>query len=60
MREEREKYIGEQRTINKISLIILNILEKLSRLIISKSKDDNGQGMGRVEQYHTHTRIVDG
>jgi hypothetical protein len=23
-------------------------------------KDGNGQGMGRVDQYHTHTRIVDG
>jgi hypothetical protein len=22
-------------------------------------KDGNGQGMGRVEQYHTHTRIID-
>jgi hypothetical protein len=24
------------------------------------NKDGNGQGMGRVEQYHTHTHIVDG
>jgi hypothetical protein len=23
-------------------------------------KDDNGQGIGKVEQNHTHTRIVDG
>jgi hypothetical protein len=27
---------------------------------ICANKDGNGQGMGRVEQYHTHTRIVDG
>jgi hypothetical protein len=24
------------------------------------TKDGNGQGIGRVEQYHTHTHIVDG
>jgi hypothetical protein len=37
MREEREKRtcIGEERTINKIDIIISNILEKLSGLIIT-------------------------
>jgi hypothetical protein len=33
-REKREHALGEKRTINKIGLIISNILEKLSGLII--------------------------
>jgi hypothetical protein len=28
--------------------------------MVALTNDGNGQGMGRVEQYHIHTRIVNG
>jgi hypothetical protein len=45
MREEREKRtcIGKERTINKIGLIISNILEKLSRLIIPNRRSSSNK-----------------
>jgi hypothetical protein len=38
----------------------VNYNSEFSRHIQLIYKDGNGQGMGRVEQYHTHTCIVDG
>jgi hypothetical protein len=33
---------------------------KIFKTFIVRTKDGNGYSMGMVEQYHTHTRIVDG
>jgi hypothetical protein len=60
MREEREKrtYIGEERTINKIGLIISNILEKLSRLIIPNRGSSNKDQVPDWTNTRFHTSTV--